>query len=131
MCPGLEVERPWRLGFPSPHWTASDTFATSNLKALTGSVVSLAQSRGTGEHLAGPPIPLRLQCPRRLLRLEGPKPDVPRNFQGRISSKRTLFANKKTSTALFFSSQGYPQLSPNRLKTRGKVLVVAVEALFR
>jgi hypothetical protein len=56
MCPGLEVERPWRLGFPLPHWTGSDTFVTGDLKALTGSVVSLAQSLTTGEHLAGPPI---------------------------------------------------------------------------
>jgi hypothetical protein len=71
MCPGLEVERPWRLGFPSPHWAVSDTFVTSDLKDPTGSVVWLAQLLGVEEHLDGPTDPSQLQCPRRLLRLAG------------------------------------------------------------
>jgi hypothetical protein len=76
------VERPWRLGCPSPHWTGFRHLCVQLPQGLDGSVVWLAQPLGIVERLLGVLIPRGCSVLERLLRLEGPKPDVPQNCLG-------------------------------------------------
>jgi hypothetical protein len=107
-------------GFPRSRWSLARAtpFRPERAKILTGTEVlsarpSLRESDGRRGDFG---FSREAAVPGGFLRSEGPKADVPRNFQGRISQKGPLLANKKCVECVFFCPQGYPQLLPNMWK---------------